>query len=548
MSAAVMRNRLRDALKIGGRNVSSKYDIYWQKKLDEIFQLLKEAYESGQSSELDVSDLQIHGERDNWNGYVVVSRDGLRKGDMAHAKSLGKIILGSNKLLDFFGDAEFEIRISNRLKLNVVQMDIKKSVSPVPIQTSKKETTSVSDVVIETTNIPNGELDAKAKPSQLIGYGQLSQIPNASGIYTAWLEGEKRCFYVGKASNLYKRIRDHFSGQRGGDQFCLYVYDAYVHGERSCSDTNITSLQLNNLTRDWIRKHIKFRYIEIPKEEISQTETRLRDKLCPILNPLSKKQDLVNNYKEFVGRETNKIDKSPGSIGLDNKEILILFPCSGAKQRGAITEIFGEDNEKKATDYLDTTRAYLIAGRKGMSSYIDNDSQLMSALDRYSGSLYSIDNFKETVRASYLMKNVHILIMSGAYGILLPNERIHYYKRPINAQYWKQNRLPDVIEEYIEKNNISHVYGFFSFSTDYIKIMKGINWNRLRHIANLEIARTYYVDFRGSGGAQVIVPQTTGMLIVSFIKSKFSQDNFYTTPFNGQYINFIDHISSPKYL
>ena len=527
--------------------MSSKYDVYWQNKLDEISQLLMEAYENGQSSELDVSDIQIHGERDNWNGYVMVSKDRLRKGDMAHAKSLGKLILSSNQFLDFFGDAEFEIKISNKLKLKAVRIDVKKSISTVPIQPSEKETVSSSSVAIETTNIPYGELDAKVMSYPLIGYDLLSQIPNVSGIYTAWLEGEKRCFYVGKASDLYKRIRDHFSGQRGGDQFCLYVYDAYVQGERSRSDTNITSLQLNNFTRDWIRKHIKFRYVEILKEEISQTETRLRDKLCPILNPLSKKQDLVNKYKEFVGRESNKIDKSPGSIGLDNKEILILFPCSGAKQRVAITKIFDEDNEKKVTDYLDTTRAYLMAGRKGMSSYIDNDSQLMSALDRYSGNLYSIDSFRETVRASYSMKNVHILIMSGAYGILLLNERIHYYKQPINAQYWKLNRLPDVIEEYIEKNNISHVYGFFSFSTDYIKIMKGINWNRLRHIANLEIARTYYVDFRGSGGAQVIVPQTTGMLIVSFIRSKFNQDYFYTNPFNGQYVNFIDHLSL-KYL
>lgn len=524
--------------------MSSKYDVYWQNKLDEIFQLLREAYENGQSSELDVSDIQNHGKRDNWNGYVVVSKDRLRKGDMAHAKSFGKMILGSNKLLDFYGDAKFEIKISNRLKLNVVRIDVKKSIPPVPIQPSKKETVSVSGVAIETTDIPNGEFDAKVILSPLIGYGHLNQIPNTSGIYTAWLEGEKRCFYVGKASNLYKRIRGHFSGQRGGDQFCLYVYDTYVHHEHYRSNTNLTTLQKNNLTRDWIREHIKFRYFEIPNEEISQAETRLRDKLCPILNPLSRKQDLVNTHEKFVGRESNEIGKSLGSIELANKEMLILFPCSGAKQRNAITEVFDEANEKKVIDYLDTTREYLMAGRKGVSSYIDNDSPRMSALDRYSGSLYSVDNFRETVKAAYLMKNVHILIMSGAYGILLPNERIHYYERPIKAQYWKQNRLPDVIGEYIKKNNISHVYGFFSFSTDYMKIMKSINWNRLRYIANLEIARTYYVDFRGTGGAQVIVPQTTGMLIVSFIKSEFNQDNFYTNPFNGQYVNFIDHLSS----
>jgi len=266
--------------------MSSKYDVYWQNKLDEIFQLLEEAYENSQSSEMDVSDIQIHGKRNTWNGYVVVFKDKLRKGYMAHAKSLGKVILDSNKLRDFSEDAEFEIKISNSLKLKVVRIDVKNSIRPVTIHPSEKETVSVSGVSIGITNIPNGGIDAKMMHSPLIGYDRLGKIPNTSGVYTAWLEEENRCFYVGKTCKLHKRIRDHFSGQRGGDQFCLYVYDAYVHNERCRAGTNLTTSQVNNLTRDWIRNHVKFRYIEMPDEEISQAETQLREKLRPILNSL----------------------------------------------------------------------------------------------------------------------------------------------------------------------------------------------------------------------------------------------------------------------
>ena len=265
--------------------MSSQYDIYWQNKLDEISQLLKEAYKNGQSSELDVSDIQIHGERDNWNGYIVVSKNGLRKGNMAHAKSLGKKILRSNKLLDLYGDTEFKIKISNSLKLSIVRMDVKKPIYSVPTQPSGKETASVSGAGIETINILEEKLEAKMMASPLIEYNRISQIPNTSGVYTAWLEGEKRCFYVGSSNKLHNRIQDHFSGQRGRDQFCLYVYDAYVHDERCHSYTNLTTSQVNNLTRDWIRNHVKFR-VKIPKGKISQTEKFLRKKLCPILNPL----------------------------------------------------------------------------------------------------------------------------------------------------------------------------------------------------------------------------------------------------------------------
>lgn len=231
------------------------------------------------------------------------------------------------------------------------------------------------------------------------------------------------------------------------------------------------------------------------------------------------------------------------SSKLDNKRILILFPCSGAKQRFVITESFDAADEKKVIDFLENTKNYLITGREGIARYTDKKSPLMSALDRYSGSLYSVDNFREFVKIAYLTKDVHILIMSGAYGILLPIERIHYYKRSIIAKYWKQNKLPEVIEEYIEKNKITRVYGFFSLTTDYMKIMRSIHWRRLEECTELELARTYYVDFKCAGGAQVIVPQTTGMLIVSFIKSDFNQNNFYTNPFNGQYVEFIDHLA-----
>jgi hypothetical protein len=246
--------------------------------------------------------------------------------------------------------------------------------------------------------------------------------------------------------------------------------------------------------------------------------------------------------EDLVKNESDKIDKLSKSTGLNDKRILILFPCSGAKQKTVFRETFDKTEEKKVVEFIENTRGYLLKGREGLLDYIDKNSPLAAALDRYNGNLYKIDNFRETVKKACLKKDVHILIMSGAYGILLPAERTHYYERSIIARYWKQNRLPEVIEEYIEKNKITHVYGFFSLTTDYMKIMRSIDWQMLKNYTDLKEARTYYINFQGTGGAQVIVPQTIGMLIVSFIKSNFSQDNFYSTPFSGQYVEFIDHL------
>lgn len=112
---------------------------------------------------------------------------------------------------------------------------------------------------------------------------QIKCAPTASGIYTAWLEGVVECFYVGKASVLVNRLRSHYSGQRGCNQFCLYVYDAYVYNIRQ---PHLTTAQVNTLTAQWIRANVSFRWVEVSQAELSAHETYLRQKWHPILNPL----------------------------------------------------------------------------------------------------------------------------------------------------------------------------------------------------------------------------------------------------------------------
>ncbi len=73
--------------------LASKYDFYWKGKLPAIKDLLRFAKQQGESSPLDVSDIQGYGDRGNWRGVVEVSGDSVKLGDMAHAKSLGNVIL-----------------------------------------------------------------------------------------------------------------------------------------------------------------------------------------------------------------------------------------------------------------------------------------------------------------------------------------------------------------------------------------------------------------------------------------------------------------------
>ena len=126
------------------------------------------------------------------------------------------------------------------------------------------------------------------------GYSQLNQIPAVAGVYTAWLDGET-LLYVGKAgggkkSDLRTRISNHFSADRC-NQFCLYVYDAYIHEKRCHLDKTFAGLELSELTKkvdwltaDWIRKRVKFQYVEMDKGEINSAERELLNKWKPALN------------------------------------------------------------------------------------------------------------------------------------------------------------------------------------------------------------------------------------------------------------------------
>jgi predicted GIY-YIG superfamily endonuclease len=118
----------------------------------------------------------------------------------------------------------------------------------------------------------------------LLDYGEAIQA--ASGLYTAWLLGESVCLYVGRANDLQSRIRSHFSGQRGSDQFCLYVYDRFVWQKRIASAGPMTTREVNSLTKRWIRENVRFRSAGLANEQTLAAEGHLRQSLKPTLNPL----------------------------------------------------------------------------------------------------------------------------------------------------------------------------------------------------------------------------------------------------------------------
>ena len=118
--------------------MTSKYDPYWEERLNKIREILNEAYRYGKSREIDVSDIKVLGKRQSWYGDVILSQSGIERSEMAHARSLGNVIL-KNALLSEFKDAKFRLVISVNLKLRAEKAKTREIFDKMPFSCRKVE-------------------------------------------------------------------------------------------------------------------------------------------------------------------------------------------------------------------------------------------------------------------------------------------------------------------------------------------------------------------------------------------------------------------------
>lgn len=139
-----------------------------------------------------------------------------------------------------------------------------------------------------------------------------SLVPKvAIGVYTVW--DNKQLLYGGmaglkltkelviklpkqkiqKPKGLYDRLASHARGGRGSDKFCLYVCDRLILASLTHAEIDQIakgSLSLDNLTRDYIRKYLSYRFVEVedPNTARNLENSVKRGELSvgkPFLNP-----------------------------------------------------------------------------------------------------------------------------------------------------------------------------------------------------------------------------------------------------------------------
>ena len=195
-------------------------------------------------------------------------------------------------------------------------------------------------------------------------------------------------------------------------------------------------------------------------------------------------------------------------------ETLLILPCSGKK-----LPLYGvRDTGPRITDYLpDDLASKLNSARRSVhSNYANVDEQTLgSAWRRYDGHLYKAA--REELRDA-LDNEMHILILSGGYGVLLANEPIGIYQARLNLAWWPQGLLEAVIASYTWRHKLKRVIAVVSRTTSYRSLLKRVDWRP----TNAEEVVLLMPD-TVRRGAMVKAPRSQGEAISALISGKLNQ-------------------------
>jgi cytoplasmic iron level regulating protein YaaA (DUF328/UPF0246 family) len=104
----------------------------------------------------------------------------------------------------------------------------------------------------------------------------------------------------------------------------------------------------------------------------------------------------------------------------------------------------------------------------------------MPAVERYHGKFYSYE-LKNLYYQKNRETNLHILIVSGLYGILEFRDGIvdYHFEIKKGPKIWS-DCLTNTINQYIEENEINHDLVFYSLTDDYLRnITPNIRWKNI---------------------------------------------------------------------
>ena len=200
------------------------------------------------------------------------------------------------------------------------------------------------------------------------------------------------------------------------------------------------------------------------------------------------------------------LSKTIDWISLKNKKKLLIIACSVTKKSGGIpvcTDNLFLDlnlpdfinnrqirlgqydnllNNEHEYEYFNKKRSGLPVNQSYFNDCRNENVLYMPAYQRYSGRFFYSEGLINRYLEKIKSEDLHILIISGLYGVLEFKDSIIDYQLKIDkSTFWIKNRnfsIQEAVRKYIEVNNIDNEFVFYSLSGQYKKALKPIKeWN-----------------------------------------------------------------------
>ena len=195
-------------------------------------------------------------------------------------------------------------------------------------------------------------------------------------------------------------------------------------------------------------------------------------------------------------------------------ETLLILPCSGKK-----LPLYGvRDMGPRIIDYLpDDLASKLKSARRSVHrNYANIDEQTLgNAWRRYDGHLYNAA--REELKDA-LDNEMHILILSGGYGVVLADEPIGLYQARLNLAWWPKGLLEQVIASYILRHKLKRVIAVVSSTTSYRSLLGRVDW-RSTDVDEAVLLMPEPIQ----EGAMVKAPRCQGEAVSALISGKLNQ-------------------------
>lgn len=540
--------------------MASKYDEFWRSRIQELLQLIRSAA-AGTSGALDVTPIAALGDRGSWYGVARVRGSEILNCRMAHVASLARVIVEARLCGDIDGIVKFTVDSGCRLRVEVEPAATRLTSTGQP---RPQGMALVAHTRIDPTEAC-GRIHALLHRLETLTTPAAVAVPN--GLYFFYEDGERsdhardgRIVRVGNhpraEARLKARLNDHYRssvGAKNGSVFRRYVGGALLRRDDPASPCLLPAPGMGHWERqddyacskcesyesrvtEHLTRAMRFRILPInDREERNRFEAHLVGTIaaCRICTPSSgwlgrhaysekvRASGLWNS--EFVGGESLTeddlarlellIDAATGTaVSTDLSETLLIIPCCASK-RGAPDPGLPVCS---VADFVGAGSADLLQEGRRLAfqrTRREDSSPLRPALAYYTGEPYKTAGFRRALIES-LKVGLHVLIVSGGYGLLRPEEPIHFYEAQLahTRGIWSR-RVPKIIEDYVARNGIRRTFGGFSrmYSSAVPSRLTSEDWRAVPE----------FVRARDAGSAMHVVPKQVGESLVELLRSRF---------------------------